>query len=96
MNRIYTPSFKFDDDPDKFVKLRNRMSVLKYDSTTGKWRKETKEEVMEKEDLEGKRPCNKCWRAARDYGVYVWPLTQDGSTNEPSFKRCKYCGRIIG
>jgi hypothetical protein len=27
----------------------------------GGWRKETKEECMAKEDIEGKFPCEKCW-----------------------------------
>jgi hypothetical protein len=64
--------------------------ITKYDPVTHTWRAETKEECLQKEDIEGKRPCDKCWKLARD-GVFVWPLKDYSKV-----KRCKSCGRIIG
>lgn len=58
----------------------------------GKWVKESKEEVMDKEDLEGKKPCEKCWKSALDNGVYSWPLREEFLK---AAKRCPKCGRII-
>lgn len=63
---------------------------LVYDYTTELWRRETKEEVMEKQDIEGNKPCDLCWEAARDQGVYAFPLTE-----AVTLKRCP-CGRMIG
>ena len=62
-----------------------------YDSVTGTWRKETKEEVMVKRDIEGNHPCEECWESARDSGIYSWPLKISPS----NFKRCR-CNRMIG
>lgn len=67
------------------------MPITKYNPETGKWEKETKEEVMEKQDIEGNKPCDLCWEDARDNGIYVWPL----KLPPEKFKRCK-CGRMIG
>ncbi len=57
----------------------------------GRWRKETKEEVMAKEDIEGNNPCEKCWKQARRQGVLVWPLKEN-----VRHKRCPNCGRSLG
>lgn len=66
------------------------MSILNYNSKTGKWEPESKEEVLQKEDLEGNKPCELCWEDARDNGVYSFPLT-----DKVTLKRCG-CGRMIG
>lgn len=58
----------------------------------GEWRSETKEECMEKVDIEGKKPCERCWKAALD-GVYVWPIKEEFVN---TLKRCKHCNRVIG
>lgn len=60
---------------------------------SGKWRKETKAEVMRQEDIEGKRPCSKCWKEARDNGVYVWPLLPSALKRAT---RCPGCSRVLG
>jgi hypothetical protein len=64
-----------------------------YDPETKTWREETKEEVMSQVDIENKSPCEKCWKIAKKYGVYVWPLLPEGLKKA---KRCKQCGRVIG
>jgi len=58
----------------------------------GKWVKESKQEVMLKVDIEGKSPCDKCWKTARDCGIYVWPLKEEAKAKA---KRCLGCGRIV-
>lgn len=60
-----------------------------YDNLTHRWRNENKKELMEKIDIEGKSPCEKCWKHAK-HGVYVWPVK-----DTKSLKRCKFCGRVI-
>jgi len=60
-----------------------------YDAKLKKWRKETKAEVMEKIDIEGKKPCEKCWTKAR-IGIYAWPVE-----NPAILKRCIHCGRVV-
>lgn len=67
------------------------MTVFKLDDN-GKWIKETKEEVMLKEDIEGKNPCEKCWELARDNGIYSWPLLPEKLAE---VKRCEVCQRVI-
>lgn len=64
--------------------------ILKYDPINHYWREETKEEVLQKEDIEGKNPCNFCWKDAKKNGVYSFPLK-----NHIRLKRCK-CGRVMG
>lgn len=66
------------------------MTFLVYEG--GEWRKETRAEVMRREDLEGKCPCDVCWKEARDHGVYVWPLLPEA---REKLKRCESCGRVI-
>jgi len=61
-----------------------------YDPKTNSWRSETKEEVLEHEDIEGNKPCDLCWEQARSNGVYSFPLK-----NSIVLKRCP-CGRMIG
>lgn len=69
------------------------MSWLRYDKISRRWRKRTKDEVIDEcVDIENKRPCSKCWKLARDYGIYAFPLYPEALAKR---KRCKYCDRIL-
>lgn len=65
------------------------MTLKKYNSQTKKWEAESKEEILQKIDIEGNKPCDLCWELARN-GVYSFPLT-----DKVVLKRC-LCGRMIG
>lgn len=53
------------------------------------WQEETKEEVMNKLDIEGKKPCELCWEQARN-GIYCFPVKKG-----VELLRCS-CGRVFG
>ena len=67
------------------------MHIKKY--KRGKWVDETKEEVQARVDIEGKSPCDRCWKEARDNGIYVWPLLPAALRKAV---RCPVCKRLIG
>jgi hypothetical protein len=49
-----------------------------------------KKELMTQKDVEGRSPCEKCYKL----DLYTWPLKGRGSFRK-HYKRCEYCGRAI-
>lgn len=65
----------------------------RYNGVTGQWEKPGQEEVMTWEDIEGHKPCELCWKQARDFGYHVWP-DAPGKIHESQIVRCA-CGRRL-